>query len=207
MKKINVAVISANIELLDFFELELLTLGFNVSAVHSLAEVGGEYELLIIDADTVDTVASAYSCPVICVSSTYRKVEGCTDCLSWPVSVCDVAESCYAAFAQAPAVNMCTSDKENRLYIVDRNEGIAVLDGMHVKLSQTEIKVMEALCMAEGNVVAREQIMRLIGADKGNISDVYICRLRKKLEGICGKRLIYTKRCVGYYTVLRITNK
>ena len=47
--------------------------------------------------------------------------------------------------------------------------------------------------------------MELLEASDGNISDVYICRLRKKLEGNTKQRLIFTDRGEGYRTVLRFS--
>lgn len=206
MKKTNAAVISSNMELLRFFELELLTLGFNVTAVQSLSEACDRYDFLIADIDTVSIVPSAYNCPVICVSATCKECENGTYFLPWPVSVHGIANCCYTVCDRSDGEHMNASDK-NVLYAVDKREGIAVLDGRNVNLSQTEFKIIEALCRAEGKIVTREQIMEAIGADKGNISDVYICRLRKKLEGICGRKLIYTERSVGYRTVLRMAEK
>lgn len=203
MRRSNVAVISSNTELLNFFELELLTMGFEVSALQSLAESCDNYDFLIIDTDTVSTVLSAYNCPVVCVSAAYNGEGDGTLFLPWPVSVHRIAECCRDVYNQADG--MRNSDKENILYVIDKCNGIAVLNGMHVKLSKTEFKIMKTLCRAKGEIVTREQLMQAVGADKGNISDVYICRLRKKLECMCEKQLIYTERSVGYYTVLRMT--
>ena len=38
----------------------------------------------------------------------------------------------------------------------------------------------------------------VIGAGQGNMGDVYICFLRKKIEGKLGLKLIYTVRGTGY---------
>ena len=59
--------------------------------------------------------------------------------------------------------------------------------------------------MANGEIISRERIMGLLGADDGNISDVYICHLRKKLDEKLGRKLIITERGKGYRTNLRLS--
>ena len=68
-----------------------------------------------------------------------------------------------------------------------------------IKLSPDEATVLKALSKAEG-YVSRDDLNRLLGhEDKcGNLVDVYICRLRKKLEKVLGYRVISTVRGVGY---------
>ena len=52
--------------------------------------------------------------------------------------------------------------------------------------------------------VRRDELMRLFGAEKGNIADVYISRLRKKLEDPHGPRIIETVRGEGYRLKVKI---
>ena len=66
------------------------------------------------------------------------------------------------------------------------------------QLSDHEIKLLGRLCESSGESVSREELNRLLGADSGNIADVYICRLRRKLESGDGKRVIFTVRSAGY---------
>ena len=64
--------------------------------------------------------------------------------------------------------------------------------------------VLDALCSARGEVVERKYLSELLGASDGNIADVYICRLRKKLEGRLNRKLIFAERGRGYKTILTI---
>ena len=70
------------------------------------------------------------------------------------------------------------------------NEGIALTDN--------EYKVLSLLCERRGETVTRGEISELLGATDGNISDVYICMLRRKIDNRFGVKLIYTVRGEGY---------
>ena len=62
----------------------------------------------------------------------------------------------------------------------------------------------KTLANAEKNPVRRETLMEILGAEKGNISDVYVCLLRKKLEQLCECHVILTVRGVGYSMALTV---
>ena len=67
-----------------------------------------------------------------------------------------------------------------------------------VTLTESEFKVLEYLCSNLGKTVTRQELNMLLGADSSNISDVYVCHLRKKLEALSARKLIYTERSRGY---------
>lgn len=69
---------------------------------------------------------------------------------------------------------------------------------MRIPLSDNEYRVLSLLCDNRCNVVEREQISALLGADEGNMGDVYICHLRRKIDNKLGFKLIYTVRGKGY---------
>lgn len=79
--------------------------------------------------------------------------------------------------------------KKDRVRIGDRE----------IKLSPDEVTVLRALSETE-TLVSRDELSRLLGHEEkcGNLVDVYICRLRKKLEKPLGYRVITTVRGVGY---------
>ncbi len=70
------------------------------------------------------------------------------------------------------------------------NDGIALTD--------SEYKVLSLLYDRRGETVSRKEISELLGADEGNICDVYICMLRRKIDNRFGVKLIYTVRGKGY---------
>ncbi len=79
----------------------------------------------------------------------------------------------------------------------------ALVGGETVALSKTEWKLLSLLTLAaeKGKAVSREELGEAMGHNSekgGNIVDVYICRLRKKIEFPIGRRLIFTVRGSGY---------
>ena len=84
--------------------------------------------------------------------------------------------------------------------VIDRAHKTALLDGERYAMSDHEIKILELLCERSGTSVSRDELNRLVGATDGNIVDVYICRLRKKLEKSGERKVIYTVRGAGYLT-------
>jgi DNA-binding response OmpR family regulator len=74
----------------------------------------------------------------------------------------------------------------------------AVWGDVRISLSDYEYKVLSLLCDNRCEVVEREQISALLGVDDGNMGDVYICHLRRKIDNKLGIKLIYTIRGRGY---------
>lgn len=101
------------------------------------------------------------------------------------------------------AVQELRSTKEapdNNYFYADRSSLSVTLRGTRIQLSEYEFKTLEALCGASGSPVSRRKLTELLGANSGNIADVYICHLRKKLEEPFGIKIIYTVRSKGYMT-------
>ena len=95
----------------------------------------------------------------------------------------------------APATDTVTlqSEEENRIVFADHT----------VLLSEYEMLVLRYLTAHAGETVSREALKALLHTKKSNMADVYVCRLRKKLEPYCDKKLIVSVRGVGYRTDLR----
>ena len=76
------------------------------------------------------------------------------------------------------------------------------VDGEDVKMTVKELAIMELLMSHPGVVFSRERILSNVwGMDKDpmtNVVDVYIGKLRKKIEGDSEKPLIETLRGLGY---------
>jgi len=81
-----------------------------------------------------------------------------------------------------------------------------VRSGVHIELQGREFALLEYLAQAPGRVLTRAQITERVWDyhfDTGtNVVDVYIQRLRKKIDGDFETKLLHTVRGVGY--VLRI---
>jgi two-component system copper resistance phosphate regulon response regulator CusR len=74
--------------------------------------------------------------------------------------------------------------------------------GQTIDLTAKEYSLIEFLAMNKGKVVGREEISEHVWDDTfdpfSNLIEVYIKRLRKKLDENFGVQLIHTRRGVGY---------
>ncbi|MBR0443133.1 MAG: winged helix-turn-helix transcriptional regulator [Clostridia bacterium] len=74
----------------------------------------------------------------------------------------------------------------------------------HITLTLKELALMKCLLENRGQVVSREQLRECLRtSDKSEVphtnkTEVYLCRLRRKLEKPTGRKLITTVRGVGY---------
>ncbi len=76
--------------------------------------------------------------------------------------------------------------------------------GKSVHLTQYERDILCLLGKETGKLVPREELRAALQANDGNISDVYICRIRRKAERITAKKLIETVRGKGYRLLVEI---
>ncbi len=74
----------------------------------------------------------------------------------------------------------------------------AVFGSHIIPLSPAEAEVLKCLCDNRGEVVSRDKLSELFEKPEGNISDVYICKLRNKIDNTLGIKFIYTVKGVGY---------
>lgn len=87
---------------------------------------------------------------------------------------------------------------------LDTRARVARRAGIEIPLTPREVDVLEYLLRYQGQVVTREmlerdvwkQTQRLTSLD--NVIDVQMMRLRRKIDGDGGERLIHTVRGVGY---------
>ena len=93
-------------------------------------------------------------------------------------------------------INVAAQKTKQRLCFLKGNA--VSLDGRRVDLSENEYALLKRLFESLGTPVSRDELGRTLSSSEGNICDVYICRLRSKLEGGGAERLIYTVRGKGY---------
>ena len=90
------------------------------------------------------------------------------------------------------------ADNRERILSVDKESMVACYGEMKFLLSEYEYKTLSLLCDNRGRVVSRGEIARVLDFDSGNMGDVYICHLRKKIDNSLGLKLITTVRGKGY---------
>ena len=84
----------------------------------------------------------------------------------------------------------------------DENNNI-VFCGNRIHLSKNEYDILSLLDKKRSEPVSREEINRVLGGECGNMCDVYICRIRRKLSAFRNEKLIYTVRNRGYMLKLK----
>ncbi len=203
------SIISKNKELVRFFELELSVCGY--TALENKGDIFSNSVPDVVFADT-DTVSansiSDFICPIVYISSEYaEKKDGNDLCLTWPTDISDIRRALLLASGAAQSdIPLVTKEPSHTdaIYVLDRERFVVALGEKHIKLTKNEFLILRELCSASPAILGREKIKNILGADTGNISDVYICNLRKKLESPTGKRIIFTHRGEGYRTELKL---
>lgn len=76
-------------------------------------------------------------------------------------------------------------------------DGAVTVGGRAVTLTPAERSIFDCLYARRSEAVTREELSALLEGG-GNIVDVYVCRLRAKIEEPLGRRVIRTVRGVGY---------
>jgi hypothetical protein len=123
---------------------------------------------------------------------------GATACVTLPVTRADVAR---VVNALRPSPSVAQIDGTLRL-LLDPITRIVRYRNKPVQLSQREFSVLHCLSSRQGRPVSAEDVMKDVWASDANgsrqILDVYICHLRRKLEGVGLKNAITTLRGFGY---------
>ena len=102
--------------------------------------------------------------------------------------------------ATEPTSRDVSSSFSEKTMLFDESERSVTLCGEDILLSDYEFRILKTLSENAGKSVSREELSALIGASEGNMCDVYICRLRKKLERDGERKIIHTVRGKGYMT-------
>ena len=76
-------------------------------------------------------------------------------------------------------------------------DGTVTVEGKQIPMTPAEWGILECLYSRRGETVTRNELAALLGGG-GNSVEVYICKLRTKLEKPLGRRLIHTVRGIGY---------
>ncbi len=200
LRKKRIAVVSERQALSDFFRLEAESCGCLVKTMPEMPYELSEYDLIILDAAGK---AKSFGRDD---SRIYRVLpNGITDLkkqiLSYPISVREL-RSLY----EGGVVSHTDAELSGQPVIMLTGENSVICNNERIQLTDGELRVLIRLGQSAGEPVSREELMALFGADGGNIADVYICRLRGKLEDPEGTRLIRTVRGKGYSLVAIIKN-
>jgi two-component system phosphate regulon response regulator PhoB len=85
---------------------------------------------------------------------------------------------------------------------VDFDAMVLRVGGIEEKTTAMEFRILAALAQSPGRVFSRERLLQLAGSDEDGSSpraiDVYISRLREKIDTQDGTRCLRTVRGIGY---------
>lgn len=204
MREIRIAIASKRIALSRFFALEAERFGFEVTTFDKAVEDLSAFDMCILDTEGMRQLPSVLARSVVLIADGAIGSE-VTDSgmikLGYPASIMDI-DRIYARLLLGGEVENKKEKEETfesveRIYFYREIANTVRYKDRNIQLSDYELRLLECLCASVGEPVSREELNRLLGANKGNIADVYICRLRRKLESD-DKRIIFTVRSRGY---------
>ena len=204
MREIRIAIASKRIALSRFFALEAERFGFEVTTFDKAVEDLSAFDMCILDTEGMRQLPSVLARSVVLIADGAIGSE-VTDSgmikLGYPASIRDI-DRIYARLLLGGEVENKKEKEETvesveMIYFYREIANTVRYKDRNIQLSDYELRLLERLCASAGEPVSREELNRLLGAKKGNIADVYICRLRRKLESD-DKRIIFTVRSRGY---------
>lgn len=199
MIAVKIAIISKNEKIRDFFRLEALNFSFSVDCMEKLSVHSdlSAYDLAIIDIDTIPQSPLNFAKKQITVSEITDEAD-----ISYPLHISDLQKIYYSLFKNEPSCESFNETDNSVIVFYNDQPNLISLTDKKYMLSDAEYAVLKLLCDNYPQAVSREKINELFSNPNGNISDVYICKLRKKLEEPLSQRLILTVRSAGYKIVL-----
>ena len=199
MKKRRIAVISKRQRILEFFKLEAESCLCSINISDTVPLDAAKYDVLIVDDD------GSYVMTDI-PQETYRIIpdgEALTEkSFYWPVAVEHVREMFEGTSYETSEIS--STFDSSALYLIDEECKRVVYKNREIILTDSEQRVLYRLIAADGAPVSREELLSLFDTKDGNIADVYICHLRRKLETPFGTKIIRTVRGRGYALLVKV---
>ncbi len=202
-RKNRIVVISRNAVMADFFRMEAQACGCPIRVVDKPPASLRDFERVVLDSEVGVCVSDHADCLVAVIVNNKEAMMPITfqECWEWPVSVETVRAFFEGMSAEidgerepdVPNVYLLSNEKRELLYCNRR-----------ITLTPHEWRILMLLGESEGAIVSRDRLREALGDEQGNMVDVYIHHLRKKLEEDRGVRLIYTVRGRGYRLDLRM---
>ena len=195
-------------------ENELAYLGVTARAAETLPPPDEALCLLVADGDgfplpDCTRLASDCGCPLLVFGrETVTLPDDCGEFLRRPFVLTDLEDTLRRLLApaaagatlwgavEAPAPRRAIPSPETRPLLTLEN-GTVLVAGKPLPMTPAEQAIFDCLYTHRGETVTKEALLSLLGGG-GNSVEVYVCKLRAKLEKPLGRRMITTVRGVGY---------
>lgn len=203
MKK--VAVISQNKILARSVELEVLSYRMDCDVFLKPPKQLSEYCAIVVDSDSIDDIEFVSTKSFINIGNNSAPRQNCVANLSYPFLLnefLDALDNCVENNKKVDVIlrQEITNEDKNLFYFSDIDKTLLAF-GQRINVSEYELRVLERLCKTPGVAVSRMELSDILtSSGDTNIVDVYVCHLRKKLEKLSDKKVIYTIREKGYMT-------
>ena len=196
MGRKRIAVITKKQNIAEFFSLEARACACFVKVMPTIPAALSEYDVAIVEGALPERVALD-GCRVIrLVADGHEDISA--DAWEFPVPVSRL-RALYEGESEVSVADICEEKKAlPQLFMVEDGGFFVMYRNRRIPLTEGEWTVLESLSAAGERIALRSELMELFSAEQGNIADVYICKLRKKLEEPFGIKLISTVRGKGY---------
>lgn len=200
-----IAIVTKDKRLERFIELEVLSCGAEARTFSSMPKDTAGFFLVFADLDGIQINASRLEERIVGISADASDIHSDIRelrILARPVDIVKLRRLILhgiQSVTEPTSMDMTPSLTEKTM-LFDESERTVTLCGEDILLSDYEFRILKTLSENAGESVSREELSALIGASEGNMCDVYICRLRKKLERDGERKIIHTVRGKGYMT-------
>lgn len=186
-------ILCADERLARLLENELTALGFAPTVTAAPPADTSPYALLLADADGY-SLPDGLPLPAILFGKAHA-IPGRENTLYLrrPFGLTDLEDAILRLTENRPV----PAEPSPAPLLIFGDGGAVTLAGVPLSLTKGELAILRCLSESNGAPVSRETLAALLGGG-GNIVDVYICKLRTKIEKPLGRRIIYTERGVGY---------
>lgn len=197
-------------------ETELAYLGISAEISPTLPSPSENICILVADGDVFDaeaclSLATACGCPLLIFGRASLPLpadRASTAFLRRPFALTGFEKAIRALLPASPGAATLAAVAEDaeisaptaaspKLPPLTAQDGTVTVGDHTVTLTPAEWAILEYLRTRPGETVTRDELASLLGGG-GNIVDVYVCRLRAKIEKPLGRRMIRTVRGVGY---------
>ena len=210
MYKARIAIVSKRERVIEFFSLEAKNFFFTVDISDRFRADFCAHDLCVIDAVSIKQLPSRLPLHVILVDADDslalpKHSDSKFFLVSFPFSLSRLSDIYAAiAFREQTSRDSVQEGINSVIYVCETTDGTFKIcyEQKYIQLSESEMILLERLCRNAGEAVSRKELNELLGASRGNIVDVYICKLRKKLEQVDAKRVIRTVRSYGYECII-----